>query len=483
MANAEPAPTASFDPSSSALVIQQMRVTDPEVITEARRWTAGRRGAVVPVDELTGADLAPFVTQALAVGARAIASAGSTQDTFELERLVAEVGATTVASTAEAAEATTKATSTAVQEMSGAVAAARQAITETEAASRRSYAETVTASTTALRAEIERLIGGESPELLAKLGPVITSAGRSIAEQGAEHTEKLLEKVSRQFNPDDPTSPFARQAKALAEQQHLLAESLGRNHLSLVGKVDELANAVAVQKAAQDAIARTANVTPLKGATYELAVGVALNHIAAGLGDEYVEVGTTVGTIPNCKKGDGVLTVDGGTARVVVEMNDSVTRRAWGPYLDEAERNREAAASIGLVPNSERNGDQIVRVLGARRVVLAFDPESDTTDLLRCVVQLMRTSAIAATSRGQGDGLATAEEHIRSAVELLEHLNAIRKTSGVIRKGADTIEKECNSAQTGMQRHLGQAIDALTGVSLGAPTDTVSDDGFGSDVA
>ena len=81
---------ASFDPDTPAVVITDLTVTDSEVVTEARRWSTGSRGQAVTGDEMSGADLAPFVRQALVVGAMAIGSAGAAQDTFELEKLIDE---------------------------------------------------------------------------------------------------------------------------------------------------------------------------------------------------------------------------------------------------------------------------------------------------------------------------------------------------------------------------------------------------------
>ncbi|UAL29917.1 hypothetical protein K8W59_19705 [Nocardioides rotundus] len=463
-----PAPSAFFDASTPAVVIDHLEVTDSDVVNEARRWSSGRRAASVAAADLADADLGPFVSQALAVGARAIASAGHAQDTFELERLVAEVGTKTVESSGAAAEVTAKAAAGAAETMGKATETARKALVEAEAAYRKDFAETVAASTKAMRGAVEQLFGGESPELLAKLGPVLDAAGHKIGQQAFEQTDKLLEKVSRQFNPDDPTSPFAKQAKVLADQQKTLTDTMDKNHLALVGKVDELAKAVEVQKAANEAAAKTASVTPLKGSTYEAAVNRVMDGIAAGLGDEYAETGTTVGVIPNCRKGDGLLTIAGGAARVVVEMHDSTARRAWGDYLDEAERNRDAAASIGLVPAANQNGDQAIRVLGPRRIVMAFDPERDQVDLLRTVVQLVRTSAVVASSRRDVEGIETAEECIQQAVIELTRIDSIRTASGSIRKNADKIDKECNSVQSSMQRLLNQALDALSGVALEA---------------
>ncbi len=252
-----------------------------------------------------------------------------------------------------------------------------------------------------------------------------------MGERAFDQTDKLLDKVSRQFDPADPTSPFAKQAKALAEQQQALTESMDQHHLALVGKVDELAKAVEVQKAAAAAAAKTASVTPLKGSGFEAEVDAVMEQIAAGLGDEYASTGGFAGAIRSCKKGDGVLTVSGGQARVVVEMHDSLDRRVWNDYLDEAERNREAAASVGIVRSTAQNQGQVIRVLGSRRVVIAFDPASDDPDLLRTVVQLMRTSAIAATSRRDIEGLDTAEENIQSALALVERIDTILQGVGV----------------------------------------------------
>jgi len=143
-------------------------------------------------------------------------------------------------------------------------------------------------------------------------------------------------------------------------------------------------------------------------------------------------------------------------------------RRIWNDYLDEAERNREAAASIEIVRNPVQNKGQTVRVLGARRVVLAFDPAADDSDLLRTVIQLMRVSSLAASSRRDVEGLEIAEEQIRAALALIDRVNTIRRASGSIRRGAEVIDKECNTVQTGVTTHLGRALDALAGVAMEA---------------
>ena len=153
---------------------------------------------------------------------------------------------------------------------------------------------------------------------------------------------------------------MAKHTAELEARQQQLTEQIDENHTEIVQKVDELTTALKVQEART----KLAKVTPIKGDSYENQVHTVMLGIAAGLGDEYTDTGTIVGAVPRSKKGDGLLTVDGGAARVVLEMTDSA-RAGWAEYLDEAERNRQAAAALGLVRTAEQNGGQSIRVLGS----------------------------------------------------------------------------------------------------------------------
>ncbi len=189
-----------------------------------------------------------------------------------------------------------------------------------------------------------------------------------------------------------------------------------------------------------------------------------MDGIAAGLGEEYVDTASTVGYVPRSKKGDGVLTVGGGTARVVFEMTDSA-RTGWGDYLDEAERNRDASAALGLVRNPDQNCGQALRVLGSRRVVMAFDPDSDDSELLRTVVMLLRTVAITATVRTGAAEVATAEEKIADALGQLEKIDSIKTAANAIQKNATKIDSESTGIRAATQRLLDEALVALAGAT------------------
>lgn len=465
MSTPSPRHTALFDAERPAVVVRDLVVTDLTIVSESRRWSTGRRGDAVEVAEMVGADLTSFVTQALSIGASAITIAGNAQDTFDFERLVTEVGTRTAESSSQAAELTTKAVCDATTAMTAASEQARKAITEVDAASRKSFEVTVTAAQTQLRADLQRLFGGESPELVERLQPILEKFGSDLDAKVAQQTTELLSKAAKQFDPSDPTSPMAKHAAELTRQQEVLASTLATNHESLATKVEALTTAVSVQVAARQASVKIASVTPLKGMTYADGVHAIVRDIATGLGDEYTDTGTLVGHVTRSRKGDGVLTVGDAAARVVLEMTDS-PRAHWHDYLDEAERNRAASASLGLVRDQAQNAGQSIRVLGSRRIVMAFDPEVDDPNLLRTVVMLLRTAAIAASARRGADEIATAEEKVAEAIGLLAKIDVIQKTAGAIHKNASKISNECETFTSAIERLLNQALAALAGAEI-----------------
>ena len=187
--------------------------------------------------------------------------------------------------------------------------AARKAITEAGSVARKSISDNVDGAKKLLSDEIHRLVGGEHPELLTRLAPLLEKFGRDLDERSDKQTSALIDRVVRQFDPADPTSPMSKHASELARQQASLTATLDTNHKALEAKVDELSRAIKVAKSA----AAIAGVTTLKGETYAQGIHRVMIQIAAGLGDEYSDTSSTAGLISRCKKGDAVLpsTADG----------------------------------------------------------------------------------------------------------------------------------------------------------------------------
>ena len=213
---------AHFDAAGPALVVDHLTLHDPGVVAEARRWSTGHRGAAMPTAEMTGCDLTAYVSQAVIVGAHAIATAGGAQEAYRLDALVADVGERTTQLSREAERATGQAIQQATATIEASTAAVRTTIDEIAAQSRRTFTESVETAGTALRGDLTRLLGGENPELLARLVPVLERFGRELETRTTAQTGELVAKAARLLDPADPASPAAQQARALAEQQERL---------------------------------------------------------------------------------------------------------------------------------------------------------------------------------------------------------------------------------------------------------------------
>lgn len=458
-------PPAHFDNDAAAIVIERLTINDREVAREAQRWVSGERGPLVAnLDALASADLTNYVTEAVRIGAHALSVTGQAQEAQALERLLKDVGDKTAHSTTQAAELTARAVREASEAVMAAARDAKTAITDADTQNRKEHTTAVMTAKQDLNTELRRIFAGESPELVERLQPVLDKFGTDLDAKVSAGTAELLTKAAKQFDPSDPTSPMAKHTAELTAHQAQLTHQLTKQHAELTSKIEEVSTALRVR----EATTALAKVTPIKGESYAGSVHSVLTGIAAGLGDDYADTSTITGRLPRCKKGDGVLTLNDDTARVVIEMTDSA-RTGWTEYFAEAERNRDAVASLGLVRTIDQNGGQTLRVIGAQRLVLAFDPDNDSPDLLRTVIMLLRTTTIATASRKGVHQVATAEEKIAEALNQLVKIDSVKKLSAAIHKNATKIDSECTALNGAVRRLLDEALVALAGTHTTGP--------------
>ncbi|WP_255799609.1 Fis family transcriptional regulator [Mycobacteroides abscessus] len=456
---------ARFDDTLTGIYIERITVHDKDVAREAQRWTTGERGRIVDdPDELAAADLSAFVTEAVKIGAHALSAAGQAQDARAVEQMMRDLGEKAAETSTKAVEVTERAVKSASDAVARASEDAKKAIGDADKTTRKELQD----STKTVVAEIRRLFGGDHPEVVERMVPLLEKFGTDLDAKAKVTFTALHEKTAKQFDPSDPTSPIAKHTAALDAQQQKLTKALNENHSDLVKKVDEVIVTLKVQEAKRSVTSRTTK----KGFVYEEAINALVDDIAAGLGDEYTDTSNSAGTISRCMMGDGVLAVNGGPTRLVIEMTDSADRK-WGPYLDKAERNREAVALLGIVPTAEQNGGQSIRVLGPRRIVVAFDPQSDDPALLRTVIMLLRASALAVSGRRGSEQIATAEEKIGEALAQLSDIEKVKSMASSIQKNATKIENGCTGINATIQRLLTDALAALTEV----PADDIHDPG------
>lgn len=400
----------SYDPENHVLHIGNIEITDREVIREAARWTTGQRGeAVESRSHLSTADLGPFVRESVTVGARVLAIAAQSGETDAVQRAVRDASESMAS-------------------------AAKRASDNAEDAARRA-SDTMKTATREVHESIIRIIGGENPELLDRLRPVLDRVGGDLETKVA----------------------------AALEQAHVsMAEESKRQHAEVTALIHEVRKEVAVKVAEQVAVSEVRSSTTLKGFDFEDQLAPILHEVAAQIGDRYQETADRVGILPNCKKGDGVFHVSAGNCRILVEAHDGATKH-WVEYLDEAERNRKASCSLGIVRRVEDNGGRLLRVLSPKRVILAFDPENDTHELLHTTVLLMRTVAVAAATKFDDADLPGVEDKIREALAAIESLDEARKSARAINGHVEKIEKGIERASKKIRENLGAAAESLSG--------------------
>src|SRR5207244_2728137 len=87
-----------------------------------------------------------------------------------------------------------------------------------------------------------------------------------------------------------------------------------------------------------------------------------------------------------------------GGVRIAIEATTTGGARKWNSYLAEAERNREADASIGVVPSSDLvPGRAAIAAVAPNRVVVAYEPEGGHA--------LLRAAAVLLALRVQRDAV------------------------------------------------------------------------------
>jgi hypothetical protein len=192
-----------------------------------------------------------------------------------------------------------------------------------------------------------------------------------------------------------------------------------------------------------------------------------MDGIASGMGATYTDTSGSVGALRNCKKGDGLveMAVAGASdlsARIVVECTTGITRRNWTGYLDEAERNRQAQASIGIVAHRGAvPGGELVALLGPTRAVLAFDPDVDDPAVLRAVVQLLGLQAQRRLAEGRGGDLGEVDAHLVDARRVLSGMQDMVKTATSVRADASKLVGGLEAMSSTLGRLLDQAQAAL----------------------
>ena len=147
--------------------------------------------------------------------------------------MLKDVGDKTADSTAKAAEATRQAVKDASEVVTNAADAAKKAFSEADTRTRKEFTAAIDSAKKDLNSEMRKIFGGEHPEILDRLQPLLDSFAANLDKKANAGTSELLAKAAKQFDPTDPTSPMAKHAAELRASQEQLTAQLDKNHTEL----------------------------------------------------------------------------------------------------------------------------------------------------------------------------------------------------------------------------------------------------------
>jgi alkylated DNA nucleotide flippase Atl1 len=464
-------PTVTYR-SDLGLIVRSAVIDDVEVTAEALRWTKGTRGEQVDPAAADGSDLSAFHRAAVGLGARVLHATADSATAVTLAGTVTQLAEKAEAAGTNLIDGAMRATTRVVEVTTKATKEATEATAQIIESARERFHQDLTTGLSetmeSVQRDLDRLLAGSDGAVVGAIKEVI---GRAMGDAQVSWHRSLtttLSEVGKTLDVNNPASPLGALERRMVEQQQ-------RQHAELTSKLDhvqELVGGAAAAAATAAAVAAVQATSPAKGRSYQDSVGGLLEAIATGMACSYMDISDTVGLVKACKKGDGILEgrgVDSGgpAPRVVVELTTQGHPRNWPQYLEFAERNRGAQASLGIVPTRDLvPGGELVSVIGANRMVLAFNPDEDAPSLLRATLQLLLVQAQRRLSEDRAGDLGLVDTKLEEARRRLVEIGEIIKAAVAVRNGAGKVVTGLESLQGSLVLTIDQARAALANCSL-----------------
>jgi hypothetical protein len=247
------------------------------------------------------------------------------------------------------------------------------------------------------------------------------------------------------LNPSVEASPLHQFADEMRAAFKEVGEQLAAVEAARVGRAEERAKGTA------------------KGFDFEEAVHLHLADLTHGCNDLLDRTGETPGLIPDCKKGDWVITLDpavtgGAPIKVVVEAkNRYVSRPAMVTELAEAKENRAAAVALAVFhPDHAPTGVAPLQLVGSD-VYCVLDPNEPDAIGLEAGLRLARAWALA---KGRGERAGVNTVAIATCVEDIQHqlaeLKAARTKLNQIGTITAAVGDSLDGLRTAIERRLTQ---------------------------
>lgn len=312
----------------------------------------------------------------------------------------------------------------------------------------------------ALRQELEKADDDRSKQLALATKALDANDESSLLSRLIRETTVAKNAFVTAMNPELPTSPMAVLKNTLSTllQQH--TKSQEESMLALHERQAKFEKDVREALVRLEERKRGEEKSTRGGFAYEDAVLRFVQRAVQGAPIEASTTANTVGTKPNCKKGDQVLRFTaesayaGGTLVVEAKRDSSYSVRAALEELEIARGNRAASAGVFVMAKSHAPAAFPTMARYGNDVLVTWDDEDDQTDPYLHAAILIGLSLASRQRRPDDDGdiraLADVEQRVLKEIERLEKM---RKAAESIRDHAEKLLEEF--------RKGGNALDLL----------------------
>ena len=289
------------------------------------------------------------------------------------------------------------------------------------------------------------------------------NSSSAVQNQVKALVEEMLrthrEALTKQFTADDESNPLIQFQKLTTEIIKQASEQQAKQLLEMNRTITEMQKTIAGSEAEAEGAEKLAEAEArgtAKGRSYEEQVAEAIAAIAQGRGDSAEAVGEK--TEGGGKKGDVVVEIEaqGGPARGRIAFeakNSRLSRNDAIATLDEARSQRSAGYAVLVVPSDAHAPAKFnpLEELHGNKIVVTFDPETDSSLVLETGYLLVRARILMASPEGEEiDGVAVRQAAGR-ALDLLKKVSGIKSSltaaSNQILKTSETVDDLANSVR------------------------------------
>jgi len=289
------------------------------------------------------------------------------------------------------------------------------------------------------------------------------NSSSAVQNQVKALVEEMLrthrEALTKQFTADDETNPLNQFQKLTTEIIKQASEQQAKQLLEMNRTITEMQKTIAGSEAEAEGAEKLAEAEArgtAKGRSYEEQVAEAIAAIAQGRGDSAEAVGEK--TEGGGKKGDVVVEIEaqGGPARGRIAFeakNSRLSRNDAIATLDEARSQRSAGYAVLVVPSDEHAPAKFspLEELHGNKIVVTFDPETDSTLVLETGYLLARARILMASPEGEEIDAVAVRQAAGRALDLLKKVSGIKSSltaaSNQILKTSETVDDLANSVR------------------------------------